>query len=76
MPYSSVVTSVARSEPGPHTWDDFIALDDEDLRELIDGELVEVEVPTNAHERIVSLITYFLEAWASRASSRDQSARC
>jgi Uma2 family endonuclease len=69
MPYSLAMTSVARSEPGPHTWDDFIALDDEDLRELIDGELVEVEVPTNAHERIVSLITYFLEAWA-RPSSR------
>jgi hypothetical protein len=37
----------------PYTWDDFIALDEDDLRELIDGELVEVEVPTARHEDIV-----------------------
>jgi Uma2 family endonuclease len=50
--------------PGPYTWEDFTALDEDDLRELIDGELVEVEVPTKAHERIAALIVFFLEAWA------------
>jgi Uma2 family endonuclease len=51
-------------EPGPHTWTDFIALDEDDLRELIDGELLEVEVPTRAHERLVALLIHFLCAWA------------
>ncbi len=36
-----------------YSWDDFIALDDDDPRELIDGELVEVEVPTFVHQHIV-----------------------
>jgi Uma2 family endonuclease len=48
----------------PFTWDDFLALDEDDLRELIDGELIEVEVPTAKHEHIVALLTYFLTAWA------------
>src|SRR5215472_9453535 len=48
----------------PFTWDDFIALDEDDLRELIDGELVEVEVPTGKHERIVMLLGHFLSTWA------------
>jgi Uma2 family endonuclease len=47
-----------------YTWDDFVALDEDDLRELIDGELVEVEVPTARHEDIVALLLYFLNAWA------------
>jgi Uma2 family endonuclease len=46
-----------------YTWDDFIALDEDDLRELIDGELVEVEVPTSTHEEIVASLIYFLGAW-------------
>ena len=50
-------------QAGPYTWDDFIALDEDDLRELIDGELVEVEVPTKAHERIGFLVAHFLENW-------------
>jgi Uma2 family endonuclease len=49
---------------GPHTWEEFVALDEDDLRELIDGELVEVEVPSERHERIVGLLVYFLTAWA------------
>jgi Uma2 family endonuclease len=48
----------------PYTWDDFVALDEDDLRELIDGELVEVEVPTARHEDIVILLGYFLTAWS------------
>jgi Uma2 family endonuclease len=58
------MTDVAVPEPGPYTWDDFIALGEDDLRELIDGELLEVEVPTRSHERIGALIVYFLEGWA------------
>jgi Uma2 family endonuclease len=50
--------------PGPYSWDDFVALDEDDLRELIDGELVQVEVPTKKHERIAFLIAHLLEGWA------------
>jgi len=46
------------------TWDDFIALEEDDLRELIDGELVEVEVPTDRHEHVVLRIGSALMAWA------------
>jgi hypothetical protein len=35
---------------GPYRWEDFIALPDDDRRELIDGHLVEVEVPTELHD--------------------------
>jgi Uma2 family endonuclease len=52
------------TQAAPSTWDDFVALDEDDLRELIDGELVEVEVPTRTHEAIVSLLCYFLMGWA------------
>jgi Uma2 family endonuclease len=48
----------------PYTWDDFIALEEDDLRELIDGELVEVEVPTARHEDIVVMLGHFLTGWA------------
>ena len=32
--------------PGRHRWAEFVRLPDDDLRELIDGRLIEVEVPT------------------------------
>jgi Uma2 family endonuclease len=48
----------------PYTWEDFVALDEDDLRELIDGELVEVEVPTGKHEDMVILLGHFLTAWS------------
>ena len=48
----------------PYTWDDFVALDEDDLRELIDGELLEVEVPTEIHEYIVWRLCAFFAAWA------------
>jgi Uma2 family endonuclease len=47
-----------------HTWDDFVALDEDDLRELIDGELVEVEVPTDRHEHVVMRIGAALTVWS------------
>lgn len=45
------------------TWADYIALPDDDRRELIDGVLVEVEVPTNLHEWIVSELLFALKLW-------------
>jgi Uma2 family endonuclease len=53
------MSSLAAS--APYTWDDFVALEEDDQRELIDGELVEVGVPTGLHEYIV---------WPSRSSRR------
>jgi len=58
------MSEMATSAVGPHTWDDFVALEEDDLRELIDGELVEVEVPTDIHEHVVTLLAFFLTAWA------------
>ena len=48
----------------PYTWDDFVALEEDDPRELIDGELVEVEVPGWKHEKIVAALCFFLRTWA------------
>ena len=47
-----------------HCWEDFIALDEDDLRELVDGRLVEIEVPTGLHERIVARLIRRLDEWA------------
>lgn len=56
------------SEPladvGPYTWRDFIDLDEDDPRELLDGHLVEVEVPTWKHEKIVADLIFSLQQWA------------
>lgn len=46
------------------TWEEFIELPDDDRRELIDGKLVEVEVPNGAHELLVATLCYLLIAWA------------
>src|SRR5579863_4326116 len=64
MPHTSRMTDVARHEPGPYTWQDFIRLDEDDLRELIDGELLEVEVPKRIHEHIVAQLITFLGPWS------------
>jgi Uma2 family endonuclease len=66
VPYTSAMTapSAAPTEPGPYTWDDFVALPEDDRRELIDGWLVEVEVPTKTHEYIVAMLIVFLGNWA------------
>jgi len=58
------VPSAARAAVGPHTWDDFVALPDDDRRELIEGELVEVEVPDLAHEHAVAKLVWFLTGWS------------
>ena len=47
-----------------HCWEDFIALDEDDLRELVDGRLVEIEVPTLLHEWVVMELAGRLREWA------------
>jgi Uma2 family endonuclease len=49
--------------PASFTWDDFVALAEDDPRELIDGELLELDVPTQTHEHIGALIIFFLVQW-------------
>lgn len=52
------------AEPHPEvTWEDFKALPEDDRRELVDGELRELEAPTWLHEHIVIRLAYFLTAW-------------
>jgi len=58
-----MTAAAARKLPAV-AWNQFQALEEGDLRELIDGELVEVEVPTKWHEQIVSLIVQYLGPWA------------
>lgn len=49
---------------GPHTWADFIELASDDTRELVDGELLELEMPGEKHERIVGMLCHLLNTWA------------
>jgi len=50
--------------PRGHTWDEFVLLPDDDRRELIDGQYVETEVPTDLHEWIVMMLGHLLLEWA------------
>ncbi len=52
------------ASPRLSTWEDFIALDEDDLRELIDGRLMEVEAPNEEHEHIVATLIVFVGSWA------------
>jgi Uma2 family endonuclease len=55
----------------PYTWEDFVALGEDDPRELIDGELVEIEVPTWKHERVVARLCQALGAWSDAAGGGE-----
>jgi Uma2 family endonuclease len=66
---------VTHPAAAPYTWSDFVALGEDDLRELIDGELVEVEVPTGRHEEIVALLCHFLVAWAEAGTAGGRAHR-
>jgi Uma2 family endonuclease len=71
-PVAQSIGGKSRLPPeGPFTWDDFVALPDDDRRELIDGALIEVEVPNYDHEYIVAMIAYFLTAWARPRKAGD-----
>ena len=52
------------AQTGPYTWRDFVELDEDDPRELLDGHFVEIEVPTWTHERIVAALITILTQWA------------
>lgn len=54
----------------PVTWDEYLALPEEDSRELIDGELLEVEVPNELHEWIVAALCHFLVGWCLQNGGR------
>jgi Uma2 family endonuclease len=54
---------------GPYTWEDFIALDEDDLRELVDGQLVEIEVPKRPHEHAVAMLVVLLGTWTRERKS-------
>jgi len=45
------MSSAPRARVGPYRWADFVALEDHDRRELIDGELVEVDWSIRRRER-------------------------
>ncbi len=45
------------------TWSQFVALPDDDRRELIGGRLMQLEEPTQLHEHIVAVLSYWLTAW-------------
>jgi Uma2 family endonuclease len=47
-----------------YTWEDFIALPEDDQRELLDGRLVEMDVPNEGHEWVVSCLVRLLGMWA------------
>ncbi len=49
---------------GSVRWAEFLALEDGDPRELVDGRLVEVDVPSVLHEWIVSRLIFLLHGWA------------
>jgi Uma2 family endonuclease len=50
-----------------YTWTDFVRLAEDDRRELVDGVLMEVDVPTKWHERIVTILLVLLDPWARRS---------
>ncbi|MEW5739672.1 MAG: Uma2 family endonuclease [Myxococcota bacterium] len=45
------------------TWSAFVALPEHDRRELIQGRLVEIDMPTYVHEHIVATVIHYLMAW-------------
>ena len=59
-----VALASRKDAPRQVTWEQFVQLDEDDLRELVEGQLVEVEVPTEQHEHVVAVLLVFLGAWA------------
>ena len=55
--------SAPHQEAAEYTWDDFLALPEDDRRELVDGDLLELEMPTWLHEHIVMCMGFYLKAW-------------
>jgi Uma2 family endonuclease len=51
-----------------HRWSDFIALPDDDRRELIDGRLEELDLSTKARARVITVLGFLLGLWARKHS--------
>lgn len=62
--FRSMTPDVGLAPDGPHRWEDFLSLDDDDRRELIDGHFLEIEVPNEFHEWIVTWLVTSLTNWA------------
>ncbi|MBM4344118.1 MAG: Uma2 family endonuclease [Deltaproteobacteria bacterium] len=63
------------SRPSPRTphrvtWEEFLALPDDDRRELINGQLVETETPTLMHERVVAELVADFVLWTRKHGGR------
>jgi Uma2 family endonuclease len=65
----STAASLAPQAPAV-TWAEFVALPDDDRRELIDGRLIEVEMPTDLHEHVVAWLAYHLVGWVRANGGR------
>jgi Uma2 family endonuclease len=70
MAHTQAMDEVHAAKFGPHTWDEFVDLPDDDRRELIDGELAETEMPNEPHEYIVLALGYFLFGWTRANGGR------
>lgn len=57
------MASVAQPIAAGATWPDFLALDEDDPRELVDGALLEIDVPNTKHEWIVARLIWLLSSW-------------
>lgn len=49
-----------------HRWSDFVALPEDDRRELVDGRLEPRTMPTKWHEFICAALMEYLRGWARR----------
>ncbi len=65
----TVIQLPGRLPPGPYTRDDFVSLDEDDPRELLDGHLIAVDVPTRLHEYVVARLITPLGVRADRNSA-------
>lgn len=59
-----MATRLATASRRRYRWTDFIELDEDDRRELIDGQLLEVDVPTKIHEWVVAFVAAMLFNWS------------
>lgn len=60
----------ARAMPPTLRWADYVALPEDDARELVDGRLVEGEMPTKWHEAMVIYLAHQLWAWCQKRGLR------
>lgn len=58
------------ADPARTSWDEFVALAEGDRRELLDGVLVETEVPGRDHEFVVVRLSRHLDIWAEQNGCR------